>query len=241
MNAPEPPSLSPRVRGWLIGLVLINIAAQLAVGLSGLEPPEPIERSFAVLFAVLGFVSLALVMFLLKVDRRAVGLTLGEPTSTLVRTSQQLLILAAVATLYTAAIVAAARWGRLKIPVAPTSMTDPHTMWDFCILAVLVGPMYEEFLFRGVAVSALQGPLRSWIAIVVSATLFSVPHYISGRGLAPFVGPFILGLFLAWSFLRTRSVLTPFLVHAAFNSGVILKDYLMAYHPGLVRHVLSYH
>jgi len=36
------------------------------------------------------------------------------------------------------------------------------------------------------------------------------------------------------------SYLTPVLVHAAFNSGVIFKDYLMAYHPGLVRRILGY-
>ena len=241
MSAIEQPPLSPAARRWLLGLVLINIAVQLGVALSGVEPPEPIERSFAVLFAVLGLLSLALVRFLLKVDRRAVGLTLGEPKFTLVRTTQQLLILGGLASLYAVAMVVAARTGRLKIPVEPTSMTDPHTMWDFCVLAVLVGPMYEEFLFRGVAVSALERPSRSWITILVSASLFSIPHYIPGRGLAPFVGPFILGIFLAWSFLRTRSVITPFLVHAAFNSGVIFKDYMMAYHPALVRHVLGYH
>jgi len=119
-------------------------------------------------------------------------------------------------------------------------MTDPHTIVEFCGMAVLVGPIYEEFIYRGIAVSGLERPSRNWTPVLVSAVIFCIPHYVPGRGLLPFIGPFVLGLFLAWSYLRTRCVLTSFLVHAAFNCGVIFKDYLMHFHPGLIRHILGY-
>lgn len=241
MNAPEQPRPTLQARLWLIGIVLINVALQLVLALAGIDLPEPIERTFAIVFAILGALSLALVVWILKVDRRSVGLTLGDPKTTFVRTAQQLLILGALAILYTVGMIVAARTQHLTIPVAPTSMTDPHTIFDFCALAILIAPLYEEFVFRGLAIAALERSSRNWITILISAAIFSIPHYFPGRGVAPFIGPFVLGSFLAWSYLRTRSVLTPYLVHAAFNSGVIFKDYMMAYHPDMVRRVLGYH
>ncbi len=240
MSAPGQPGLSPRIRVWLIGIVLINVAVQLTIALSGIELPEPTERSFTVIFACMGVASLAFVLFVLKVDRSAVGLTLGNAKATFTRTGQQLLILGALAGLYTVGVVLAARMGRLKLPLAPSSMTDPRTIVDFCVLAIVVAPLYEELIFRGILASALDWPGKTWLTYVLSAAVFAVPHYIPGMIPVCFIGPFIVGLLLTWSFLRTRSILTSFLVHAAYNLGVVVKDFLLMHHPGLVRRLLGY-
>jgi uncharacterized protein len=84
------------------------------------------------------------------------------------------------------------------------------------IAAVLMAPLVEEVVFRGVLFQGLKRRLGLWPAALVSSLLFAVVHvevqqpiYSSG-----FV---LLGILFAWSMHRFGSLVVPLVAHAAFN------------------------
>lgn len=86
------------------------------------------------------------------------------------------------------------------------------------VLAVLVAPMVEEFVFRGLIQSRLErsrGPI--W-GICIGAALFALVHFL------PWVFPlhFILGLVFGFAVYATGSIWTGVLLHAANNSAAML-------------------
>ena len=237
---PPPPSLGFHARIWLAAIPVVLLGSQTLFALYGPDLPASTITIVSVEDLVLGALAVTVVLWLLKIDRRVIGLTLGDTRTTLVRTAVQLVILAGLTVLYVAALAIAARSFHLKIPIEATSLTDFREAWIFILAAVVIGPIYEEILFRGMLIAAFDRPGKGWIAVLASTALFVLPHW--GPGINPLIllNPLVTGLLLGWSYLRTRSVLTPILVHAAFNAGVIAKDFLMAFEPNLVRRVLGY-
>jgi membrane protease YdiL (CAAX protease family) len=64
--------------------------------------------------------------------------------------------------------------------------------------------------------------------------------YLMVQRAAQFIGLFVVGSLLAWSFLRTRSIFTPFVLHATFNLGILIKDLIILKNPAFVRRILGY-
>lgn len=90
------------------------------------------------------------------------------------------------------------------------------------ISAVVMAPLIEEILFRGILQTSLLRVLhgRRWAALVIAAALFAVVHWwvVPWHNLLVL---FVLGL--AWGYLyeRTGSLLAPILAHAVFNAANI--------------------
>jgi membrane protease YdiL (CAAX protease family) len=181
-----------------------------------------------------------LLVGVLKVDRRVLGLTVGPARATAMETLKQLGILAAIALLYMISATVVARTTHHQVAVRPGSLEDASQFWGFLIPAVLIGPLNEEIMARGMLTSALYWPGRKWVTIVASAVIFAGFHFLMIEKPAQYVGLFVVGALLAWSFLRTRSVVTPFVIHAAFNLGVLIKDLVILRNPGFVRRILGY-
>lgn len=83
---------------------------------------------------------------------------------------------------------------------------------------VVWGPFSEELFFRGFLLTALAPIIGPFRASVASAALFAGVHVFPST-LIPI---FLIGLVLAWLYLRTRSLWQPFLAHAAWNLLVTL-------------------
>jgi hypothetical protein len=88
--------------------------------------------------------------------------------------------------------------------------------------SVVVAPIVEELLFRGL----LYGTLRRWLApapaALLSAAVFAVAH---GYGVVGFAAVFTSGVLWAVAYERTRSLLPSILAHAAGNllaTGIVL-------------------
>lgn len=81
-------------------------------------------------------------------------------------------------------------------------------------LAVAVAPVAEETFFRGFVLGGIGKRFGYGWGAVVSALLFSVAH----MQLTAFVPIFILGLLLAWLYVKTGSIWPCILTHAAYNS-----------------------
>jgi hypothetical protein len=81
------------------------------------------------------------------------------------------------------------------------------------LIAVLVGPLLEELLFRGFLQSALAQRLGERGALVGSSVLFAALHGVPGLP-----GLFALSLFLGWLQQRTRCILVPWSAHVLNNA-----------------------
>lgn len=87
--------------------------------------------------------------------------------------------------------------------------------WQGVVLAVVMAPLTEELLFRGLILRGLLGRWKPWAAITTSALLFAGMH------LNPAQMPvaFLLGLVLGFAYVRTRSLGLCVLGHAVNNGG----------------------
>ncbi|MFI3259385.1 MAG: type II CAAX endopeptidase family protein [Rikenellaceae bacterium] len=78
---------------------------------------------------------------------------------------------------------------------------------------VIVAPVFEELLCRGVILEALRTKYGAAIACFVSALFFAIMH------LEPqaMVNAFVMGLLLGYIYLRTNSIFAPIILHAINN------------------------
>ncbi|MGC5196416.1 CPBP family glutamic-type intramembrane protease [Aphanothece microscopica] len=101
---------------------------------------------------------------------------------------------------------------------------QPLALACFAITAVVLAPLFEETLFRGVLLPVLG---RSWgggVAVVVSAVIFGVAHLSIGE-LAPLV---VLGLGLGWLRLQGGRLGSCVLMHALWNGLTFTNLLLLA-------------
>jgi membrane protease YdiL (CAAX protease family) len=84
------------------------------------------------------------------------------------------------------------------------------------LLAVVVAPLCEEFIFRGLIYGGLRRSISAPRAMMMSAAVFAVVH--PPLSMLPV---FVLGLCTAWTYERSKSLLAPMLVHASYNAVIL--------------------
>lgn len=94
---------------------------------------------------------------------------------------------------------------------------DYGVMGAFLKVAV-VAPIVEELIFRGLIFNGFRKNYNGFIAVFMSALLFSLFH------LNPWQMPatFVLGLLLGWLMLRTNNILVAIIGHSINNTLVLL-------------------
>ncbi len=75
----------------------------------------------------------------------------------------------------------------------------------------------QETVFRGFLLTSLTRFMPTWAAVLASSVGFGVAH-LSARDL-PVLSA--LGVLLGFSYVRSRNLLTPIIIHGAWNSGVL--------------------
>jgi sodium transport system permease protein len=85
------------------------------------------------------------------------------------------------------------------------------------VFIALVPAVSEEFLFRGLLLGALSNSTRRWAAILASAIVFGVFHFVAFR----FVPTFALGLVLGVLCLQSRSLVPCVLFHFLHNGQAV--------------------
>lgn len=93
------------------------------------------------------------------------------------------------------------------------------------VFASLVYPVAEEFFFRGFLLTVITKKLGPIGGIVLTATLFTVLHSLSGPSLGA-LQIFADGLFFAFVRLRTGSLLLPAAFHVLGNTFAVLQRLL---------------
>lgn len=82
------------------------------------------------------------------------------------------------------------------------------------LAVVMVAPVVEEFIFRGLALNRLSRAMPGWLAVVLSAAAFGACH-----GHPVWFGyAFVLGAVFGFVALRTGSILPTILGHLVFNA-----------------------
>lgn len=85
------------------------------------------------------------------------------------------------------------------------------------LTVVVIGPLVEEMVFRGVIAGALDVRFGMWVAIVVSAVAFAAYHLTAWVA----VPTFVLGVALAWLALTRETLWPAVAVHALYNGVVV--------------------
>ena len=80
------------------------------------------------------------------------------------------------------------------------------------------GPIAEEIFFRGFAMPGLANRYSMAAAVMLSSALFALAHL----DIASLVPTFILGLVLAWVYLRTRSIWPCIFMHGLHNTAALI-------------------
>lgn len=122
--------------------------------------------------------------------------------------------------LIVAAIAIATQGG--DIPAAAGSATEDERFGGFVpalLITVLLTPVIEEVLFRGVLFTSLRQKKSLVFAIVVGGIIFSLAHIgnpIQALGALP------LGIYLCFMYHRLGSIIPGILLHASWNLFVLL-------------------
>lgn len=83
---------------------------------------------------------------------------------------------------------------------------------------VLLGPILEEIIYRGLLLQLARRYMSTGLAIVLSSVVFGMTHFPGGPALV--VGATLLGGMLSCVAVRTRSLYASLLCHAAFNAAI---------------------
>ena len=87
------------------------------------------------------------------------------------------------------------------------------------ITAVVVVPVFEEMLFRGLFQTMLRSSLaKPWLSIAISSGLFAIVHQSPGHWPALFA----LSMCLGYSYEKSGSLFQPIFVHSLFNATSII-------------------
>jgi membrane protease YdiL (CAAX protease family) len=218
----------------VLGEVVMPELLQLLLGavLHPLAVPTALAQGLQVLLLYLGLMAAPLLILaaMLPRDGRPQGGWLqwhGRPVAT--AAGQAL-----VAVLMVLPLVALSGWLVERIwgdpggsnPLLDLVLTspDPRALLCFAVTAIVLAPLFEEMLFRGVLLPVAARHLGGPAAVLVSAAIFAAAHLSLGE-LVPL---FVLALGLGWLRWSSGRLLPCVLMHAFWNGLTFLNLVLLA-------------
>jgi membrane protease YdiL (CAAX protease family) len=104
------------------------------------------------------------------------------------------------------------------------SMDIPHFIL-FSLVTIIVSPIGEEIVSRGLIYVPLYRKLGRYLAIILSSLIFAHAHFF--EALLPSFGIFIKGLIFGWLYDRSGSLIHPIILHIFINSWVLVYYFNM--------------
>lgn len=95
------------------------------------------------------------------------------------------------------------------------STTPTGLRYTVLTLAVTAAPLTEELIFRGILLPATLKEVHPSIAICSTSLLFAAIH----ANIETVTPLFVLSVGLSLSYIYTRNILVPIIIHAIFNAG----------------------
>ena len=107
-------------------------------------------------------------------------------------------------------------------PVFPRTPTSEELLIT-AVLACLIAPVVEEFIFRGLLLGYLRTRVKVGVAVVLTAALFAIVHLIPIQ-LAPL---FVFGVMFAFVRIRYDNVWAAVLMHAMVNGVAVWVSFAL--------------
>lgn len=105
-----------------------------------------------------------------------------------------------------------------KLPVKMWyEFRNSNDFLNYLISFVLLAPVLEETIYRGIAYPPLRKRFGRIPSMVTTGVLFSFAHIVIGWPWAIFPATLLGGVILSWALERRKSLLTPVLIHAGWN------------------------
>lgn len=127
-----------------------------------------------------------------------------------------------------------ARYG-LAAPAQPQELVaifaecESGPVWvALILLAVVIAPVTEEFLFRGMAYRFLKGRFSPRIGLIASSALFALMHFNTYS----FIPLLLIGMLCCRAYERSGNLLVPIGFHALFNANSVLLIHLQVAQGG---------
>lgn len=121
-----------------------------------------------------------------------------------------------------------------KTPIAfMAELVSEQSFYALLILVVIIAPIYEELLFRGLIFGLISQAVfknkqtQDFWAIMISSVLFTLVHLQYdwfGLGLI-----FVLAVLLGWVRYRSGSIIIPIILHSV-NNGLAMAEFLYWYY-----------
>lgn len=227
----SPTGITLKQAAWALMFVVLYIAvlagAVLAVGLSGLVDFTAEAVILLILCGATASAGLALYIHLIRKNGlgfrslgfrsfrpRMLHLLWQIPSAILASACLQGLFLGALTLL---GIDSTSGSSSNETLARIAALPAPFVVLLFLVVAVLT-PLWEEVLFRGACLSGLSQHFKPFVAVVLSAALFTALHFV------PLTFAYLFGLGIALGLLRRfhQNLWAPVLLHAVNNGLVVL-------------------
>ncbi|NGX28529.1 MAG: hypothetical protein K940chlam1_00710 [Candidatus Anoxychlamydiales bacterium] len=115
---------------------------------------------------------------------------------------------------------------QMAIDFIKSTMSHPFLFIIALISIIIIAPILEEFLFRGVLQNFLKKYLKRSYAILLTSVIFAFAHYSYAQKLANITilgSLFVLAVFLGFLYEKQKSLISPIFLHATFNTISLLN------------------
>lgn len=105
-------------------------------------------------------------------------------------------------------------FSKILMPKLMLKAISEVTQISFLMYVCIIGPAMEELVFRGVVLGGLLKTYSAKKSIIISAILFGISH-LNG---IQFIDAFLLGVFMGYIYVKTKSIYLCMYAHILFNS-----------------------
>ena len=220
--------------GKALGLVVLVLVLQTAAGLTALLL-DPTSGTYSQHPFTLGVANLLAFGIVIVVATRRSGVGFREPYPL---SAVSIRVLALTAVLILGTVILLSDIDNLTRSVFPpprtlieafeSIMNAAEYPFSSFFLLVVVAPVTEEVLFRGLILRGFLANYSKRSAILLSALLFAIMHTNPWQ----FISAFVAGVLLAWLLIETGSLLPCLFAHAVANGTAYLAGMTRVEVPG---------
>jgi len=206
-------------RYWwvIITYIIMQISVPIIVGTLSITDQETIIYLSVFSFAL----ALIIVLFLMKPDMKTSPTRNGSHIGSIILWS----ILGVFMAYFAQWIAVTIEFKLFKtVPGSENTqniMEIARMLPIFMIIPAIIAPILEEIIFRKIIFGAFYKRMNFFFAAILSAFIFGIIHQ-EPEHILIYAS---MGLVFAFLYVRTKSILTPIIVHAAMNSITVLVQY----------------
>lgn len=175
-------------------------------------------------------------MLVIKLRQNSIlsGLSLHAPHIKLIKAFMYVVVTYALVVIFAELYEICMNYFNIKIDIQDVTRMICDTIKNsnssleiiFMILCViLLMPMIEEILFRGVIFNALSSALPAWGAGMLSSAMFAVVHF----DILYFLPLFVMGVALCYLRYKTKSLYLPIILHSLNNLVSVVVCFYFPY------------